>query len=90
MRTQPPPFRSFRSPKRASNLFLGLFSLCEGRGLVERVAGDGQEDVEQGVISAQGQQHEVQGVDHPAALAAALRVDGRVHHLVPILSSQNL
>ena len=46
--------------------------LCKRGGLVQRVAGDGQEDVEEGVVAKQRQQHEVETIDHAPAEPATL------------------
>ena len=56
-------------------------NLIKRGGLVQRVAGDGKEDVEEGVVPAQGEQHEVETVDAAPVPPPTLRVDGSVHHL---------
>ena len=56
-------------------------NLIKRGGLVEGVAGDGKEDVEEGVVPAQGEQHEVEAVDAAPVPPPALGVDGSVHHL---------
>ena len=50
--------------------------------MVQGVTGDGQEDVEEGVVTAEGEHHKVEAEDEAAVLTAPLGVDGRVHHLV--------
>jgi len=54
------------------SLVLGLLVLS-GRQLLrvgQVVDGDGQEDVEQGVVAEEGEDDEVEGVDHSGAMAA--------------------
>ena len=51
--------------------------------MVQGVTGDGQEDVEEGVVTAEGEHHKVEAEDEAAVLTAPLGVDGRVHHLGP-------
>ena len=53
------------------------------------VDGDGQEDVEQGVVAEEREDDEVEAVDHPGAVAA-LGLDPLVHDLVPVLAGQHL
>jgi hypothetical protein len=53
------------------------------------VDSDSQEDVQQGVVTEEHQNYEVQRVDH-TLFVAALRQDSLVHHFVPILASQDL
>ena len=67
--------------------FLRLLRLCKCSRLVERVTGDGQENVEQRVISAKRKHHKVERVEHAAVVAPTLGIDGGVHHLVPVLAS---
>ena len=47
--------------------------LSQGCGLVQGVASDGQEDVEQRVVSAQGQHHKVHGVHQPSVKPTTLK-----------------
>ena len=58
--------------------------LVLGRGQLLRVGevvhGDGEEDVEEGVVPEEGEHDEVERVDHAVA-DAALRHDAVVHHL---------
>ena len=75
-------------------LFLSfIFRLIFGRrqllGVGQVVDGDGQEDVEQGVVAEQGQDDEVEGVDHSGSVPA-LGLDALVHDLVPVLAGQHL
>ena len=58
--------------------------------LVKGVTGDSQEDVEQSVVSTQGQHHKVESVHQTAFLGTPLGVDCIVHDLVPVLASQYL
>ena len=60
--------------------------------LIERVAGDGQEHVEERVVAGEGEEDEVDAELEAAAavLDAARRLDGSVHHVVPILLRQHL
>ena len=55
--------------------------LIERRCLVQRVTGDGKKDVEECVVPAQGQQHEVEAVDAAPVPPPPLGVDRGVHHL---------
>ena len=79
----------YTHPKSAY-LLLGLLGLGQGGRLVERVAGDGEEHVEEGVVAEEGEHHEVEAVDVSVGLAPALGVDGRVHDLVPVLAREDL
>ena len=56
-------------------------NLVKSSCLVQGVAGDGEEDVEESVVPAQRQQHEVETVNTPAMLPSSLRVYRSVHHL---------
>ena len=56
-------------------------NLVKSSCLVQGVAGDGEEDVEESVVPAQRQQHEVEAVNTPAMLPPSLRVYRSVHHL---------
>ena len=56
-------------------------NLVKSSCLVQGVAGDGEEDVEESVVPAQRQQHEVETVNTPAMLPTSLRVYRSVHHL---------
>ena len=67
------------------SLLLRLLGGGELGGLVQGVAGDGEEDVEEGPVPAQQQDHEVDRVDGAPALPTPLRSDGSVHHIVPVL-----
>ena len=58
-------------------------------GLAQTVDGDGQEDVEQGVVAEHGEEDEVERLDQ-AGLGAALGLDAVVHDLVPVLARENL
>ena len=62
------------------------------KSLVERVAGDGQEDVEEGVVAGEGEEDEVDAELEAAAavLDAAGGLDGSVHYVVPVLLRQHL
>ena len=71
-------------------IFLLSFYLSESSSLVQRVTSDGQEDIEESVVPTQCQHDKVQGVHQSALSRSALRVDGVVHDLVPVLPSQNL
>ena len=55
----------------------------------EIVHSDGEEDVEEGVVAEEGEDDEVERVDHAVA-DATLGLDPVVHHLVPVLASQHL
>ena len=55
----------------------------------EIVHSDGEEDVEEGVVTKEGEDNEVERVDHAVA-DPALGDDPVVHHLVPVLASQHL
>ena len=55
----------------------------------EVVHSDGEEDVEEGVVTKEGQDNEVERVDHAVA-DPTLGLDPVVHHLVPVLASQHL
>jgi len=73
-------------------LLVLLLLLLHGRHLLrlaQAVHSDGQEDVEQRVVAEHGQKDEVEGVDEALA-RASLRLDAVVHHLVPILASEDL
>ena len=67
--------RAMRTEVKLSN------NLIKRGGLVQRVAGDGKEDVEEGVVAAEREQHEVEAVDAATVPPPALRVYGSVHHL---------
>ncbi len=41
-------------------------------------------------VAKEHENDEVGGVDHAAAVDAALRLDARVHHLVPVLAREDL
>lgn len=58
-------------------------------GIGQIVNGDSQEHIEQRVVAKQHKDDEVETVDH-ALLGASLRSDPVVHHLVPILSREDL
>ena len=53
------------------------------------VDGDGQEDVEEGVVAEQGQDDEVERVNHSGSMAP-LGLDALVHHLVPVFAGEDL
>ena len=53
------------------------------------VNGDGQEDVEKGVVAEQGQDDEVERVNHSGSMAP-LGLDALVHHLVPVFAGEDL
>ena len=53
------------------------------------VDGDGQEDVQEGVVAEQGQDDEVERVNHSGSVAP-LGLDALVHHLVPVFAGQDL
>lgn len=55
----------------------------------EIVNGDGEEDVEESVVAEEGEDNEVERVDHAVA-DPPLGHDPVVHHLVPVLTSQDL
>ena len=55
----------------------------------EIVHSDGEEDVEEGVVAEEGEDDEVERVDHAVA-DAPLGHDPVVHHLVPVLARQHL
>ena len=78
--------RAMRTEVKLSN------NLIKRGGLVQRVAGDGKEDVEEGVVAAEREQHEVEAVDAATVPPPALRVYGSVHHLRTRLgsASQNM
>lgn len=76
--------------KATFHLFLSLFSLSQSSCLIEGVAGDGQKDIEQCIVSTQSQKNKIATIYHATALAAPSRIDGSVHYLVPIFTSQNL
>ena len=57
--------------------------LVEGGGLVEGVAGDGEEDVEEGVVAAEGEEDEVEAVDHAAVIPGG-GGGGHCAHLPPL------
>ena len=57
--------------------------------LSQRIDSDSQENVEQSVVAEECEEDEVPGVNEASA-SATLRLDTKVHHLVPILTSQNL
>ena len=67
--------RAMRTGVKLSN------NLIKRGGLVQRVAGDGKEDVEEGVVAAEREQHEVEAVDAATVPPPALGVYGSVHHL---------
>ena len=67
--------RAMRTEVKLSN------NLIKRGGLVQRVAGDGKEDVEEGVVAAEREQHEVEAVDAATVPPPALGVYGSVHHL---------
>ena len=58
--------------------------------LIERVAGDGQEDVEEGVVTREGQEDKVDGELEAALGHPARGIDGSVHYIVPVLLRQHL
>ena len=58
--------------------------------MVQRVASDGQEDIEKRVISTERQHDKVEGVHQPAFFRSSLGVNSIVHDLVPVLTSKNL
>ena len=58
-------------------------------GVGEIVHGNSEEHVEEGVVTEQGEDNEVEGVDH-AVTDPTLGDDAVVHHLVPVLASQHL
>ena len=55
----------------------------------EIVHSDGKEDVEEGVVTEEGEDDEVERVDHAVA-DPPLGHDPVVHHLVPVLARQHL
>ena len=57
--------------------------------LSQRIDSDSQENVEQSVVAEECEEDEVPGVNESSA-SATLRLDTKVHHLVPILTGQNL
>ena len=67
-----------------------MIYLCERRSLVQRVTGDGQKDVEECVVSAESEHHEVEGVHEAALPWPPLGVDGVIHDLVPVFTSEYL
>ena len=58
--------------------------------LIERVAGDGQEDGEEGVVTREGQEDKVDGELEAAPGHPARGIDGSVHYIVPVLLRQHL
>ena len=58
--------------------------------LIERVAGDGQEDVEEGVVTREGEEDKVDGELEAAPGHPARGFDGSVHYIVPVLLRQHL
>ena len=58
--------------------------------LVEGVAGNGQEHVEEGVVSREGEEDKVDGVFGASAGYPARGIDGSVHYIVPVLLRQHL
>ena len=64
-----------------SSLATNMPHLIECRCLVQRVAGDSEEHIEEGVVPAQGEQHEVEGVDASPVPPPPLGVNRGVHHL---------
>ena len=71
---------------RVPHLILGCSQLLS---VGEIVYSDGEEDVEEGVVPKEGEDNEVERVDHAVA-DPALGDDAVVHHLVPVLASQHL
>lgn len=66
-------------------LLVGLLRSGQLGSLIQGVAGDGQEHVQEAVVPAEGQHDEVYAVDDPSAVATAHGQDGSVHHVVPVL-----
>ena len=58
--------------------------------LVQRIAGNGQKDVEEAIVAAEGEHYEVDTVDYPTVGSSALRDDGSVHNMIPILLGEHL
>ena len=67
----------------------GMKSVEESYYLSQRIDSDSQENVEQSVIAEECEEDEVPRVNESSA-SATLGLDTKVHHLVPILTSQNL
>ncbi len=67
--------------------FVTTFGTCLSSHQV--VDSNGQEDVEQGVVPEERENDEIQRVD-VARPVAALGLDALIHHLVPVLTGQDL
>ena len=75
-----------RSLSQITHLVLGR---CQLLGVGEVVHGDGEEDIEESVVTEQRENDKVKRVDHPVA-DPALGHDAVVHDLVPVFPRQDL
>lgn len=72
--------------------FFALFSslIFQSISISQVVDSDGQEDVEEDVVTTDEQNDEVDAGDDANALDSAESLDAIVHHHVPILTSEDL
>ena len=58
-----------------------MTDLVQSRGLVQGVTGDGKKDIEESVVTTEGQEHKVKAVNASSMLTTTFGVYCSVHHL---------